>query len=158
MVAVIALLFTMTTAVSAATLEFANITVSVTPSSSTGKETIDAQCVFQKHAYGYADTVSYSLAASDAHRELNTNLETDYLSYVLLTYDEVSGYHRSVAVPANGTVTIPTAYASGVYKIQATYTYGKPTWEVIQNSNGAVLEVGLISKAPISMSMSAVLA
>lgn len=156
MVAVIALLLTMTTAVSAATLEFANITVSVTHNS-TGNEKFDANCVLQKHVKGIADTVSYTVAASNAYRELNTSaINTSYLSYVLAAYDEVPGYYRRVSVPASGTVTIPAVAADGVYNVQASYTYGKATWEVVPKSAGDV-EVGVISRAPMSMSMIAVM-
>lgn len=152
MMAVVALLLSMTTAASAATLPFEDGAVSISVTTVEIFETSYAvDGALYMHIKGVTDTIPYSLAASEATRELDTTeLNQDFQSYILTTYAR-EGFKRSVSVVANGSFTIPASTPNGAYAVVLSYTYGTATWNVIENSQR--VDSGYIDEAPKSLSI-----
>lgn len=152
MVAVIALLLTMTNVVSAATPTGASIALE-----ELGRYTKDdvISSVLYRHVKGTADTHTYSIESINTGYTLNTSqISETYREDVVAKLKE-EGYKSSVSVPRSGNVTIPATAASGAYVMHLIYTYATVQWTAKIGS--AKLAEESVSGVPISLTVTPVL-
>lgn len=152
-VAVIALLLSITTAVSAAMPTGASITLEQEGSNHTDDWVISN--TLYRHVKGTADTHTYSIESINTSYTLDTSeIQDAYVEDVVDKFED-EGYQSSVSVPRSGYVTIPAVAVSGAYVLHLIYTHANVKWNVKIGS--ATIDEGEIIGAPISLSVTPVL-